>query len=156
MYHLPLLPGYGPNVNVRSSAPAKSPGGKSIQSRLFEAEENGYEGTYFSQNVDESEGFLQDGFIPSSSPETDTRRPVEKRRNTKIFKQVIEEQSAEVIFFAYGVVVFFGLDESEERSIIDDLNSAGILVRRVEESTWEIEECHYSVSTASVGFGSSI
>ena len=142
---MPLLPGYGPNVNVRSSAPAKSPGGKSIQSRLFEAEENGYQGGYFpTTSASESEGFIQDGFLPSS-PEAVTRLQVEAKRDTKLMKKIVEEQNAEVIFFTYGVVVFFGMDESQERSIIEDLDSAGILVRRIEEDTWEIEECHYSV-----------
>lgn len=47
MYHLPLLPGYGPHANVRSSVPAKTPGGRTMLSRMSEAEEYGYEGTYF-------------------------------------------------------------------------------------------------------------
>ena len=53
---------------------------------------------------------------------------------------------AEVIYFAYGVVVFFGPTESQERSFIDDIESAGILVRKFEEDAWEIEEFHYVVS----------
>ena len=50
-----------------------------------------------------------------------------------------------MIYFAYGVVVFFGLTESQERSIIDDIASAGILVRKFEEEAWEIEEFHFVV-----------
>ena len=148
MYHLPLLPGYDPNVNVRSSVPAKSPGGKSILTRLSEAEENGYEGTYFNPEP-ESEGFSSDGFIASSSPEETRRaRPAENATETRPrAKSVSDEQVAEVVFFAYGVVVFFGLQEAQERSIIDDIVNAGILTRKIDEESWEIEECHFAVSS---------
>ena len=149
MYHLPLLPGYTQSVNIRSSLPAKSPGGKSISSRLEEAEENGYEGAYFHPSSSPNE-ISSDGFIPSSTPEnrrTDNRlgnfhdepQPV-KHREAADSREV-----AEVIYFAYGVVVFFGLTESQERSIIDDIESAGILLRKFEEDAWEIEEFHYVV-----------
>lgn len=145
MYHLPLLPGYDPNVNVRSSAPVKSPGGKSFLARLSEAEDNGYEGTYFNPN-DGNEAFSSDGFIPSSSPE-DTRRANEDRaRRRPRAKSLSDEKVAEVIFFAYGVVVFFGLQEAQERSIIDDIDAAGVLTRKIDEDSWEIEECHFAVS----------
>lgn len=152
MYHLPLLPGYDPNVNVRSSMPAKTPGGTSFAAALSEAEENGYEGTYFPSEETE-DSFTADGFIPSSSPE-DSRLgsrsdnegsrlgvPLQRQRS----KSNTENRIAEVIFFAYGVVVFFGLQEAQERAIIDDINTAGILLRRFEEDMWEVEECHYTV-----------
>lgn len=145
MYHLPLLPGYDPNVNIRSSAPVKSPGGKTFLARLSEAEDNGYEGTYFSAN-DGNEAFSSDGFIPSSSPE-DTRRTNEERvQRRPRAKSLSEEKVAEVIFFSYGVVVFFGLQEAQERSIIDDIDTAGVLTRKIDEDSWEIEECHFAVS----------
>jgi uncharacterized Rmd1/YagE family protein len=150
MYHLPLLPGYDPSVNVRSSAPSKTPGGKSFLTALSEAEENGYEGTYFpSENANEP--FTSDGFIPSSSPEEPRISDTAGGANQDTSKQrprarsIPDERVAEVIFFAYGVVVFYGLQETQEKDIIDDLNSAGILVRRVEEDLWEVEECHYTV-----------
>lgn len=148
MYHLPLLPGYDPNVNVRSSVPAKSPGGKSILTRLSEAEENGYEGTYFSSR-DASDTLSPDGFIPSSFPD-DFRRSDESNGEATgrpRRKSVTDERVAEVVFFAYGVVVFFGLQESQERSIIYDIQTAGVLTRKIEEDLWEIEECHYTVSS---------
>ena len=112
MYHLPLLPGYDPSVNVRSSVAAKSPGGKSFLRRLSEAEENGYEGTYFASE-DGEDSFSTDGYIVSSSP-LENRIPNEQsdqqraRRRTRA-KSVSEEKIAEVIFFSYGVIVFFGL-----------------------------------------------
>jgi hypothetical protein len=66
MYHLPLLPGYGPGSNIRSSLPAKSTTGKSILSRLSEAEEDGYQGTYFP--AAHSPQDRHDGYISSESP----------------------------------------------------------------------------------------
>ena len=53
---------------------------------------------------------------------------------------------AEVVFFSYGVAVFFGLEEAQERDILDDLESAGVWIRKREEDDWEIEECHFAVS----------
>lgn len=73
MYHLPLLPGYGPNSNIRSSVPAKSTTGKSILSRLSEAEEDGYQGTYFPAAHSPREH--TDGYISTSSP-VFTRKPL--------------------------------------------------------------------------------
>lgn len=149
MYHLPLLSGYDPSVNVRSSAPSKTSGGKSFLTALSEAEENGYEGMYFpSEAVNES--FSADGFIPSSSPEDNRNVPttnVPERKNTRPRgKSISDEKVAEVVFFAYGVVVFYGLEENQERSIIEDITTAGVLTRKIEEDAWEIEECHFAVS----------
>lgn len=149
MYHLPLLPGYDPSVNVRSSVASKSPNGKSFLRRLSEAEENGYEGTYFISE-DGEDSFSTDGFIVSSSPfETRTsNEPGEQqqpRRRTRA-KSVTDEKIAEVIFFSYGVIVFFGLREPQERAIIEDINTAGILTRKFGEDAWEVEECHFVVS----------
>jgi len=146
MYHLPLLPGYDPSVNVRSSVASKSPNGKSFLRRLSEAEENGYEGTYFISE-DGEDSFSTDGFIVSSSPfETRTsNEPGEQqqpRRRTRA-KSVTDEKIAEVIFFSYGVIVFFGLREPQERAIIEDINTAGILTRKFGEDAWEVEECHF-------------
>ncbi|CDZ96295.1 Uncharacterized conserved protein [Phaffia rhodozyma] len=47
VYTLPLLPGYGPNVRLRSSVAVKSPGGGSILNAMDKAEESGYQGSYF-------------------------------------------------------------------------------------------------------------
>ena len=167
MYHLPLLPGYDPGVNVRSSAPTKTSGGKSFLTALSEAEDNGYEGTYFPPSEAATETFTADGFIPSSSP-GDSRLEHERERmgegvsthdsghsnerpelgpkQRPRARSIPEEKVAEAIFFAYGVVVFYGLSESQERDILEDIGTAGIMVRRVEERLWEIEECHYTVS----------
>jgi uncharacterized Rmd1/YagE family protein len=52
---------------------------------------------------------------------------------------------AEVVFFEYGVAVFFGLGEEQERGILEDLDNAGILKRPIKEDDWEVEECHFVV-----------
>jgi hypothetical protein len=43
MYQLPLLPGYGPNVNVRSSALAETHTSHKMIRRMSEAEDIGYQ-----------------------------------------------------------------------------------------------------------------
>ncbi|EJC99326.1 DUF155-domain-containing protein [Fomitiporia mediterranea MF3/22] len=146
MYHLPLLSGYDPNVNVRSSsAPAKVPGGSDFLAALSEAEENGYEGTYFSPQPT-TDGFDSEGFIPSSSPEDARQQPYQPMsgKTRPRTRKMEEENVAEVVFFAYGVVVFYGLEESQERAIIDDIDHAAVLTRKIGEDDWEIEECHFA------------
>lgn len=169
MYHLPLLPGYDPNVNVRSSTAAKTVGGVSIASQFFEAEENGYEGTYFTAD-DPSETLISsDGFIPSLSPE-DARNlfsnpltlaaplgisPIAESPEARLLRAnhvlkakaiaAAEDNVAEIIFFSYGVVVFFGLQETQERAVLEDIENADVFSRKIDEDAWEVEECHYAV-----------
>jgi uncharacterized Rmd1/YagE family protein len=177
MYHLPLLPGYGPNTSVRSSAaPVKE--AKSLQKRLAEAEENGYQGSYFIPQEDvprTSDGYMTSGshaesHRPPPRPEVEseaegeaeyaedgegerygvnerskeTKDRVEDERHEQVEVKE-EDRIAEVVFFAYGVAVFFGLDEGQERAIVEDISNAGILKRPMKEDDWEIEECHFAV-----------
>lgn len=158
MYHLPLLPGYGPNSNVRSSAPPDTLGKKSYTSRLSEAEENGYQDTYFASAQEPRSA--RDGYMSSGSPvearhsalhnhipdesDADADGEEEQDRTPRSKK---DDSIAEVIFFEYGVAVFFGLDEGQERSILEDLDRAGIVKRGFKEDDWEVEECHYAVSS---------
>ncbi|KAF8068759.1 hypothetical protein FPV67DRAFT_1624813 [Lyophyllum atratum] len=193
MYHLPLLPGYGPDTNIRSSAPAHAPPGKSFLSRLSEAEENGYQGSYFSAPIrrrsSELEGYVSssspvdtrkalpstppaihhDLFTPSSEPElmpqsetelepdqscaalsssaSETETPPQRLVHWQTPPRAKSPQSnevAEAVFFEYGVVVFFGMEERHERDILDDIGRAGIMKRPFEEDDWEIEECHFT------------
>ena len=94
-----------------------------------------------------------DEFMPPSSPITGvlsepqtpsipapTRRPSNPDPDT----------FAEAVFFAYGVIVFFGLDEAQERSILEDIETAEIMQKPLPEERWEIEECHYEASTSVV------
>ncbi|AAW44285.2 cytoplasm protein, putative [Cryptococcus deneoformans JEC21] len=50
---------------------------------------------------------------------------------------------AEAIFFSYGVSVFFGFNEGEEKEIMEDAETAGAWTRGLGEDDWEIEEFHY-------------
>ena len=188
---------------------------KSYLSHLSEAEEDGYQGSYFSPMRAPSPSDLRDGYISSSSP-VDTRTiphaapsdvahnsstyvtseseievnasseteqedretihapelnplveptpflnpeglaerqvhwqfpPRTSRRRPKS-PQEYEGDVGEVVFFEYGVVVFFGLEERYERDIIEDIDRAGVLKRPIAEEDWEIEECHFIVCTA--------
>ncbi|KAJ3986496.1 DUF155-domain-containing protein [Lentinula detonsa] len=166
MYHLPLLPGYGPNSNIRSSAPVKTNDGKSVLARLSEAEEMGYQGSYFPQETESypnEDGYMTSSSPPetrqalneespfsptsyvSSSPETirQKREPSSSRIDIER-ERVPPQENAEVVFFEYGVVVCFGLTEGEEKSILEDVENAGILRRKISEERWEIEECHFT------------
>jgi uncharacterized Rmd1/YagE family protein len=232
MYHLPLLPGYGPNTNVRSSAPPKPKKGNSILTHLSEAEENGYQDTYFTSEQVLSPPALKDRFMspnltsrkstlriaspphvvhhylsdadPNRMTETEAeaedpgfmtepepfsfsstadrdlsgsgdRRQGNRDSNSHLDpgmetdpgtygrswkdknesdapedvskgkEKAKEEDVAEVVFFDYGVVVFFGLEERQEMDILDDLKMAGIVKRVLPAKDWEIEEFHYTV-----------
>ncbi|KIY67133.1 DUF155-domain-containing protein [Cylindrobasidium torrendii FP15055 ss-10] len=174
MYHLPLLPGYGPSSNIRSSAPPNPEDRKNIMSRLSEAEENGYQGTYFPAEETHSH---RDGYISTSPATTRTmrRRPSDseaeepehaaavsdteaeveaevpanppqppRRSNTVPADLTDEDEVAEVVFFDYGVAVFFNMTEHQERTILDDLRNAQIMGRKIRHDDWEVEECHYA------------
>jgi uncharacterized Rmd1/YagE family protein len=179
MYHLPLLPGYGPAAKVRSSVPA--PSHTRRLSRMSQAEEDGYTGSYFIPGRSPERGFSHDGYIArslTSSPPIDRRmrEPEEgevegesRERgllvDTPLLAQgpaptlvpppapgseprtpvVTSDDTAEIVFFAYGVAVFFGFDEMQERDILEDVHGAGTLKGARAESDWEVEECHYAV-----------
>lgn len=166
MYHLPLLPGYGPNLNVRSSVPPSTPGTKALLTRLYEAEENGYQGSYFAPHTTDPP--QTDGYVTSASVERSERTPDPQHESdaeaetctegdvdehnlrgdpseeTIHVEHIPEENVAEVVFFAYGVAVFYGFSESQERSILEDVANAAILKRQLKEEDWEIEECHFT------------
>ena len=161
MYHLPLLPGYGPGINVRSSAaPAAipTPTAEDIIAPVSESvgEATTYEETYLSSSAPTR----LEGFSPGTSPnadiayttDTDTPKlaPVEltvasappQRRPSPPHDP---DTFGEAVFFQYGVVVFFGLDASQEDSILEDIEGAGTMIKPLKEENWEVEECHYEV-----------
>lgn len=170
VYHLPLLPGYVPGVNVRSSAPPQDVlGGMSLFAKMNEAEDRGYDGDYFTSTSPELNRFSRDGYIQSSPPRnrnisyrsssTDSEQEPElesdypnPRRNGKgkarrrMSDQFEETSRAEVVVFDYGVTVFMGMEESQEKAILEDFQRAGVWVRGRPEEDWEIEVCHYVVS----------
>ncbi|PFH49929.1 hypothetical protein AMATHDRAFT_146543 [Amanita thiersii Skay4041] len=165
-YYLPLLPGYDPNVNVRSSAPSSVPHADSYFSHFSEAEENGYQGAYFTSPSKRSTKASRDGYIPSTSPVETIKRTTPARTplapsdveaeadsqwrsepNDPSPSRKIEGEMAafgEVIFFEYGVAVFFGLEERQEMDILEDIDNAGIMRRKFKEDDWEVEECHFA------------
>ncbi|KAG1716827.1 hypothetical protein ID866_349 [Astraeus odoratus] len=161
MYYLPLLPGYGPNSNLRSSALPSTPGTKALLSRLCEAEENGYQGSYFAPTTDppRTDGYMTSGSVEhrphALTPPNESEAEVEEdgeehhdrhERTEELMspERVTEDHVAEVVFFAYGVAVFYGFSEAQERSILEDLANAGILKRQFKEDDWEIEEFHFA------------
>ncbi|KAG8797849.1 hypothetical protein FRC17_007633, partial [Serendipita sp. 399] len=76
LYHLPLLPGYQPNVNVRSCITDKAAQAKLVLSLITEAEESGYHDAYFPASVlggavtgsGSSTPVKRDGFIETAIP----------------------------------------------------------------------------------------
>lgn len=180
MYHLPLLPGYGPAAKVRSSVAA--PSHTRRLSHMSQAEEDGYTGSYFIPGRSPDQGFSHDGYIarsPTGSPPTDRRmrEPEEsevegesRERGPLVDTPVLVQSpalepplagapmneprtpvatgddAAEIVFFAYGVAVFFGFDEMQERDILEDIHGAGTVKRARAEGEWEVEECHFAVS----------
>ncbi|KAI0642682.1 DUF155-domain-containing protein [Trametes meyenii] len=185
MYHLPLLPGYGPGSNIRSSAPPVTPGHEDPSSGFSDAEEDGYQGTYFSADHQEPTTSQPiEGFIPSASPVTATHGlPVnspnevrgaaesqvrtsqqllvavstEEREHEPLKSETSRpkrisrrkttseaENFAEAVFFEYGVVVFYGFREDQELGIVEDVEFAGIMLRKIPHDDWEVEACHYA------------
>ncbi|KAI0767887.1 hypothetical protein BC629DRAFT_874765 [Irpex lacteus] len=159
MYHLPLLPGYGPGINVRSSAAPSTiptPTAEDIIAPA-EGEETADEGVYFPSSAPTAR---LEGFSPGTSPlnvkdyATDVETPKLAAANLSASAAAAPQQRrasppldpdtfGEAIFFQYGVVVFFGLDVSQEHSILEDVEGAGIMVKPLPEDRWEVEECHY-------------
>jgi uncharacterized Rmd1/YagE family protein len=97
---------------------------------MSEAEEYGYEGTYFGGNSSEpfspTDGY---GYIPSSPPKQRLRRrasdPTHHLQHNESEPDMGADDTVDVIFFQYGVVVFYGLDEDQERGILEDMENAG-------------------------------
>lgn len=159
MYHLPLLPGYGPGINVRSSAAPSTiptPTAEDIIAPA-EGEETADEGVYFPSSLPTAR---LEGFSPGTSPlnvkdyATDVETPKLATADLPASSAAAPQQRraspsldpdtfGEAIFFQYGVVVFFGLDVSQEHSILEDVEGAGIMVKPLPEDRWEVEECHY-------------
>lgn len=146
---------------------------------MSEAEERGWQGTYFPTEAPEEPHLDANGFIPSSPeqnrnarprtedgvPESDaepdhgddaqednhtekedTPTPAAEYIQPSVSAQTIDEDIAEVVFFEYGVVVFFGLEEGQERGILEDISNAEIMRRPMDEDNWEVEECHFEVT----------
>lgn len=175
MYHLPLLPGYSLHTKLRSSAFATSSDETDPMYQFSEAEELGYQGTYFtSASVEQRQldGYMTGGGSPDHTPlismsyedplqiqqpreehgDTHTRAKTsqppnktrkKKRKISKAEPSVDYSSVAEAVFFSYGVAVFFGFTENQEIGILEDVEGAGVMKRKMTEDNWEIEECHF-------------
>ncbi|KAG5219727.1 DUF155 domain-containing protein [Salix suchowensis] len=66
-----------------------------------------------------------------------------------ITHETVDEEVAEVVFFEYGVAVFFGLTEEQEKGILEDIEGTGVVRRKIAEEDWEVEACHFTVCTPS-------
>ena len=160
MYHLPLLPGYGPGSNIRSSAPqtAETPSTEIPIPRTAETEETVEGLAYFSvpTRTEELEGFVSSRSHETAS-ETEAHTPIPPSEGTprppiKRLQTPDTDSFAEAVFFAYGVVVFFGLDELQEQTILEDVRSAGVMEKPLQDNRWEIEECHYEVRSLTLRY----
>lgn len=79
---------------------------------------------------------------PPPEPRHPRMSPKARRKSHAHFSGRI----AEAVFFEYGVSVFFGFGEEEERDIMEDCEGAGTWTRGQEQDDWEVEEFHYTVS----------
>ncbi|TFY63326.1 hypothetical protein EVG20_g6356 [Dentipellis fragilis] len=185
MYHLPLLPGYGPDTNIRSSAPPPPPPSQPAEPETDASHpimsSSLQQVTTDAETETEAEPQTDAEREPKTETETEIELPTEPTSPTQPAAVQLEIPSpyiipmpgdvlspplepaplvlpivatpevpapapnatAEIVFLAYGVVVFFGLSEGEERALIEDLDAAGVVRRRRPEADWEIEECHY-------------
>ena len=58
---------------------------------------------------------------------------------------VSDDDSAKIMFFTYGIAVFFGFDEIQELNILKDVHGAGAIKGACTESKWKVRECHFAV-----------
>ncbi|RSH95283.1 hypothetical protein EHS25_000370 [Saitozyma podzolica] len=102
-----------------------------VRSALEHEASMGVEGelTPTDENLD-----LHSGHVPAPQPPPKPRR----RKSHSTHNQV-----AEAVFYSYGVSVFFGFQEGEEREIMEDCEGAGVWMRGRDEDDWEVEEFHY-------------
>ena len=142
---------------------------------MSEAEELGYQGTYFTSNsveerrldgymtrngsldhtplisvsYEDSPQFQQpreyhdDTHTPPKTPKSPKPTRRKKRKQPKAEPPVDYSNVAEVVFFSYGVAVFFGFPENQEIGILEDVERAGVMKRKMTEDDWEVEECHF-------------
>lgn len=122
---------------------------------LSEAEETADEMAYFSSSAPANLDSFSPGTSPMGGDLTDTETPRLQQPDTpastapaykRSVPQLDPDTVGEAVFFQYGVVVFFGLDDSQEHSILEDIEAAGIMNKPLPEERWEVEECHYEVT----------
>jgi uncharacterized Rmd1/YagE family protein len=107
-----------------------------VDRRVRDPEESEFEGS-------RERGLLTDTPVLGQDP---AFAPPPTQFSEPVTPVVAGDDTAEIVFFTYGVAVFFGFDEIHERTILEDLDGAGILKSARAEAEWEVEECHFAVS----------
>jgi len=108
---------------------------------VTEADERGYEDTYFPATSGTSTPATRGGYIQTSLPlRRNNLRPPQRR-----LLGVDDHPVAEAIFFKYGVVVFYGFERMNEWDIIEDLSKQGIMIKEKSISQYEVESFHFVV-----------
>ena len=112
-----------------------------VLSMVTEADERGYEDTYFPATSGTSTPATRGGYIQTSLPlRRNNLRPPQRR-----LLGVDDHPVAEAIFFKYGVVVFYGFERINEWDIIEDLSKQGIMIKEKSISQYEVESFHFAV-----------
>jgi uncharacterized Rmd1/YagE family protein len=115
-----------------------------VLSMVTEADERGYEDTYFPVTSGTSTPATRGGYIQTSLPlRKNNLRPPQRR-----LLGVDDHPVAEAIFFKYGVVVFYGFERMNEWDIIEDLSKQGIMIKEKPISQYEAESFHFVVREA--------
>jgi uncharacterized Rmd1/YagE family protein len=126
--------GFSPDGYIAAGSVTSSP---PIDRRVRDPEEGELEGESRERGLlTETPVLIQDpAFTPLPAQMSEPVTPV-----------VASDDTAEIVFFTYGVAVFFGFDDFQEHNILEDVHGAGILKGARVEAEWEVEECHYAVT----------
>ncbi|KAH6918036.1 YagE family protein [Coprinopsis sp. MPI-PUGE-AT-0042] len=131
------------SVNVVETNPAATASELSLASETF-----GPISAYREQLDHEHERQVVQDAQAEYEEQREERRKLEYERALERERQREREREldniGEVVFFDYGVIVFFGLDERGERDVLEDISKAGGMKRSIKEDEWEIEECHFT------------
>lgn len=112
-----------------------------VLSMITEADERGYEDTYFPATSGTSTPATRGGYIQTSLPlRRNNLRPPQRR-----LLGVDDNPVGEAIFFKYGVVVFYGFERMNEWDILEDLSKQGIMIKEKPVSQYEVESFHFAV-----------
>ena len=133
--------GYQSGVNVRSCVTDKAAEARMVLSMITEADERGYEDTYFPATSGTSTPATRGGYIQTSLPlRKNNLRPPQRR-----LLGVDDHPVGEAIFFKYGVVVFYGFERMNEWDILEDLSKQGIMIKEKPVNQYEVESFHFAV-----------
>ncbi|KAK0472718.1 DUF155-domain-containing protein, partial [Armillaria novae-zelandiae] len=130
----------------RSSAFASSDASTNMMTRLSEAEENGFQGK-FTNDTAHSSLPNHDGYISSSPVMTRGAYEAEMsqvKRTTTHSDTEREPESPEIRLTNPPTQLNVEDVAEVERSILEDIENAKTITRRIAEDDWEIEECHFT------------